>query len=89
METKHGSGNSLLLVQPDWSPVATVRCNYQSAGRREDGKYIEYDTIPHFCILWKSDFHRKIAQVQKHMGENILPLKKDFLEGIIYYSENA
>lgn len=34
-----------------WSPVATVWCNYQSSGRREDGKYIEHDTIPHLCHI--------------------------------------
>lgn len=51
MEAKLSSGRPLPLVQPDWSPVATVRCDYQSAGRREDGKYVEHDTIPHLCHI--------------------------------------
>ena len=51
MEAKSSSGTPLPLVQPDWSPVATVRCDYQSTGRREDGKYVEHDTIPHLCHI--------------------------------------
>lgn len=51
MEAKSSSGTPLPLVQSDWSPVATVRCDYQSAGRREDGKYVEHDTIPHLCHI--------------------------------------
>lgn len=51
METKFNSDTPLTLVQPDWSPVATVRCDYRSAGRREDGKYVEHDTIPHLCHI--------------------------------------
>lgn len=51
MKAKSSSGTPLPLVQPDWSPVATVRCDYQSAGRREDGKYVEHDTIPHLCHI--------------------------------------
>lgn len=51
METKSSSGKPLPLVQSDWSPIATVRCDYQSAGRREDGKYVEHDTIPHLCHI--------------------------------------
>lgn len=51
MEAKSSSGNLLPLVQPDWSPVAKVRCDYQSTGRREDGKYVEHDTIPHLCHI--------------------------------------
>lgn len=49
MEAK--SSSSKPLVQPDWSPVATVRCDYWSAGRRDDGKYVEHDTIPHLCHI--------------------------------------
>lgn len=49
MNAKSSSGTPLPLVQHDWSPVATVRCDYRSAGRREDGKYVEHDTIPHLC----------------------------------------
>ncbi len=49
METKFSSNKRLPMAQPDRSSVATVRCDYQSAGQREDGKYIEYDTIPHLC----------------------------------------
>jgi len=51
MEAKSISGMPLPLFQPDWSPVATVRCDYRSAGRREDGKYVKYDTIPHLCHI--------------------------------------
>ena len=51
MNAKSSSGTPLPLVQPDWSPVATVRCDYQSAGQREDGKYVEHDTIPHLCHI--------------------------------------
>src|SRR3990167_3355634 len=51
MEAKSSSGIPLPLVQYDWSPVATVRCDYQSAGRREDGKYVEHDTIHHLCHI--------------------------------------
>lgn len=38
-------------VKADWSPVATVACDFESAGRREDGKYVEHDTIPHLCHI--------------------------------------
>jgi len=51
MGAKPTSGTLLPLVQSDWSPVPTVRCDYQSAGRREDGKYVEHDTIPHLCHI--------------------------------------
>lgn len=51
METKSSTGTLLPLVQSDWSPVATVRCDYRSTGRREDGKYVEHDTIPHLCHI--------------------------------------
>ncbi len=51
MGTKSSSGRPLPVVQSDWSPVATVRCDYQSAGRREDGKYVEHDAIPHLCHI--------------------------------------
>ncbi len=51
MKAKFNSGVPLSTVQSDWSPVATVQCNYQSSGRRVDGKYIEHDTIPHLCHI--------------------------------------
>lgn len=51
MKTMSSSDTLLSPVQSDWSPVATVRCDYQSAGRREDGKYVAYDTIPHLCHI--------------------------------------
>ena len=51
MKTKSSSGALLSPVQSDWSPVATVRCDYRSAGRREDDKYVAYDTIPHLCHI--------------------------------------
>lgn len=51
MKAKSSSGTPLPLVQSTWSPVATVRCDYRSAGRREDGKHIEHDTIPHLCHI--------------------------------------
>lgn len=38
-------------VRADWSPIATVRCDYRSIGRREDGKYVEHDAIPHLCHI--------------------------------------
>jgi len=34
-----------------WSPVGTVQCDYSSAGRREDGKYVSHDTVPHLCHI--------------------------------------
>lgn len=51
MEAKSSFGKPLPLVQSGWSPVATVRCDYRSTGRREDGKYVEHDTIPHLCHI--------------------------------------
>lgn len=51
MATKSGSGTPLPLVQSNWSPIATVRCDYQSTGRRNDGKYVKHDTIPHLCHI--------------------------------------
>ena len=51
MNAKSSFDTPLPLVQPGWSPVATVRCGYQSAGQREDGKYVEHDTIPHLCHI--------------------------------------
>ncbi len=41
----------LSRVRADWSPVATVPCNYRSAGRSEGGKYVGHDTIPHLCHI--------------------------------------
>lgn len=38
-------------VRADWSPIATVQCDYRSAGHREDGKYVEHDAIPHLCHI--------------------------------------
>lgn len=51
MNAKVSSGTLLSPVQQDWSPVATVRCDFKSAGRREDGKYVEHDTVPHLCHI--------------------------------------
>ena len=51
MEAKSSSGTPLPMIQSDWSPVATVRCDYRSTGRRKDGKYVEHDTIPHLCHI--------------------------------------
>lgn len=51
MNTKFNSGTPLPLVQSDWSPVATVQCDYRSTKRREDGKYVAHDTIPHLCHI--------------------------------------
>jgi radical SAM protein with 4Fe4S-binding SPASM domain len=51
MHVKSNSGVLLPLVNPDWSPVATIRCDYQSAGRRKDGKYVNHDSIPHLCHI--------------------------------------
>lgn len=51
MQTKSSSSNQLSLVQSEWSPVATVRCDYKSNGRREDGKYIKHDIVPHLCHI--------------------------------------
>jgi radical SAM protein with 4Fe4S-binding SPASM domain len=39
------------LSNDAWSPVATVHCNYRSQGRREDGKYVLHDAIPHLCHI--------------------------------------
>ncbi len=35
----------------DWSPVATVSCNYDTRGRRDDGKYVQHDYVPHLCHI--------------------------------------
>lgn len=51
METRSRSRELLPLAQPDWSPVATVRCDYRSAGWRNDGRYVEHDIIPHLCHI--------------------------------------
>lgn len=53
MKAKSSFNTPLLLVQSDWSgPVATdAICDYRSAERREDGKYVEHDTIPHLCHI--------------------------------------
>ncbi len=34
-----------------WSPVPTVHCNYRASVKREDGKCIVHDTIPHLCHI--------------------------------------
>ncbi len=39
------------LSNEAWSPVATVHCNYRPQGRREDGKYVLHDVIPHLCHI--------------------------------------
>ena len=31
--------------------IATEKCDYQSFRRRQDGKYVEHDTIPHLCHI--------------------------------------
>jgi pyrroloquinoline quinone biosynthesis protein E len=50
MKTKFGFTTPLVTIQSDlWSPVPTVRCDYQPIGRRQDGKYVQHDTIPHLC----------------------------------------
>lgn len=41
----------VIRIRADWSPIATVRSDYCSLGRREDGKYVEHDTIPHLCHI--------------------------------------
>lgn len=51
METKLASGKSLPLVQSDWSPVATVRCDYQPSERCGEDKYVKHDVIPHLCHI--------------------------------------
>lgn len=51
MKTKPSSSTQLPLAQFDWSPVTTVQCRYKSAGRRQDGQYVEHDTIPHLCHI--------------------------------------
>lgn len=51
MKTSISTGKSLSFIKSDWSPVKTVYCEYQSGGRRDDGKYIEHDTIPHLCHI--------------------------------------
>lgn len=49
MET--GSNKRVIRIRADWSPIATVHSDYRSAGRREDGKYVEHDVIPHLCHI--------------------------------------
>lgn len=50
METEKNS--PVLSTLPlGWSPVGTIACDYQSPGRRQDGKYVEHDTIPHLCHI--------------------------------------
>ena len=43
--------NTLVQISTNWAPVGTVRCDYRSSGRREDGKYVEHDSIPHLCHI--------------------------------------
>lgn len=51
MQRKHGRPSQVIQLE-QWSPVPTVLCDdYRSAGRREDGKYVEHDTIPHLCHI--------------------------------------
>lgn len=49
MET--GATKRIIRIRADWSPIATVRSDYRSLGRRKDGKYVEHDTIPHLCHI--------------------------------------
>lgn len=51
MEEKSNPSKSLPLIQSGWSPVATVRCDHHLTRRREDGKYVEHDAIPHLCHI--------------------------------------
>lgn len=51
MNEKTGTRPFPIRVRADWSPIATVRSDYRSSGRREDGKYIKHDTIPHLCHI--------------------------------------
>ncbi|HBB38120.1 MAG: hypothetical protein UV82_C0002G0043 [Candidatus Magasanikbacteria bacterium GW2011_GWD2_43_18] len=44
-------GKKFQVLPSDWSPIATVRCGYQSSGRREDGQYVEHDVVPHLCHI--------------------------------------
>jgi hypothetical protein len=76
MEAKSSSGTPLPLVQSDWSPVATVRCDYQSAGRREDGKYVEHDTIPHLCHIELDEAYVEVSlrRLEKLTGEEAVKI---------------
>jgi radical SAM protein with 4Fe4S-binding SPASM domain len=49
--SKDLSGVKPIRIKADWSPVGTIECNYRSPGLREDGKYIEHDTVPHLCHI--------------------------------------
>ncbi|PIR76490.1 MAG: hypothetical protein COU32_01715 [Candidatus Magasanikbacteria bacterium CG10_big_fil_rev_8_21_14_0_10_42_10] len=51
MAKKPHPGKVFQVLPSDWSPVATVRCDYQSSGRREDGQYVEHDVVPHLCHI--------------------------------------
>jgi len=48
---KTNTTQRVIRIRADWSPIATVRSDYRSSGRREDGKYVEHDTIPHLCHI--------------------------------------
>lgn len=41
----------VIRIRADWSPIATVRSDYRSPGRREDGKYVKHDVVPHLCHI--------------------------------------
>ena len=50
MNVKLSSRAPLSLAHSNW--LQSQQCdNYQSAGWREDGKYVEHDTIPHLCHI--------------------------------------
>lgn len=51
MDKKQGSGKTLSRIQADWSPIATVRCDYRSEIGHAVGKYVEHDSIPHLCHI--------------------------------------
>lgn len=51
MSKEVGSSGRVIRIRADWSPVPTVRSRYRSSGRREDGKYVQHDTVPHLCHI--------------------------------------
>ncbi|MDP3957513.1 MAG: radical SAM protein [bacterium] len=51
MTEKTGTRPFPIRVRADWSPVTTVHCDYRSTGRREDGKCVPHDMIPHLCHI--------------------------------------
>lgn len=52
MKNVSSTGISLPVIQAtEYSPIGKKLCHYRSDGKREDGKYVQHDTIPHLCHI--------------------------------------